>query len=92
MVVLHPDTVEWLTLLAAARDHRVLEDREAKTIVRLMGILQGELEAEIDSNIYHKKSCAGTDCECWKTAQGPEVQKPRRYWRDAERIVGRLSK
>jgi hypothetical protein len=91
MVVLHPDTAEWMALLAAARTNCVLEPKEAKNVVRLLGMLQNELEAEIDSNIYHKKSCAGKDCKCWKTAQGPEVQKARHDWKAAEDLIKTLT-
>ena len=90
MVVLHPDTVEWMALLAAARTNCVLEPKEAKTAVRLLGLLQTELEAEIDSSIYHKESC-GAKCDCWKHAQGPLVQRARRDWNDAENLIKRLT-
>lgn len=55
MVVLHPDTVEWLALLAAARTNCVLEPKEAKTLLRLLKVLQEELDVVIRSNFIPKQ-------------------------------------
>jgi hypothetical protein len=91
MVVLHPDTVEWMAMLAGARNNCVLEPREAKTAVKLLGILQDEMECEIESNIYHTKGCLGIECRCWKAAQGPLVQEARVRWGLAEGLIKTLT-
>jgi hypothetical protein len=92
MVTLHPDTVQWMLLLAAARKNCVLEPREGKTAIRLLGILQGHLESEIDSNVYHKKTCGkGQNCKCWKAARGPGVRQAQIDWQAAEKLVKILS-
>lgn len=80
MVVLHPDTVEWLALVAAARENCVLETKEARGAVRLLGVLQNELEITIDSNWI-----PGQD------SQPKEIRDAQRNWKAAEELVATLT-
>jgi hypothetical protein len=90
MVPLHPDTAEWMALLAGARNNCVLEPKEAKAVIRLLGILQDHLEAEIDSDIYHKTTCKSR-CNCWKEATGVRVRDAQRKWKAAEDLIKTLT-
>ena len=69
MVTLHPDTVTWLALLAAARKNCVLEPEEAKTAIRLLGVLQDHLEGEIDTDRKHAKGRVRDAKRKWKAAE-----------------------
>jgi hypothetical protein len=85
MVALHPDTVEWLALLAAARKNCVLEPHEAKTVVRLLGVLQDHLESAIEGTLAEGEL---QPRESWLR---PHVARDRRDWKAAEALVKQLT-
>jgi hypothetical protein len=85
MVVLHPDTVEWLALLAAARKNCVLEPHEAKTAVRLLGKFQDHLESAIDCCLAKGES------QPREEYLRPSVAMDRRDWASAEALIKLLT-
>jgi hypothetical protein len=85
MVTLHPDAVQWMLLLAAARKNCVLEPREAKTLVRLLGELQNDLESSIDSCLLPGQT------KPRNRSLAASVARDRRMWKEAEELIAKLT-